>query len=110
MKKNNQASTPPSDPPKPYTHSRAEREHYAGELLRLEYETKLGKLGNTEVVAKNVFELARQARDRVMQIPRRLAPIICAEIDVQPNPKEFIQEILEKALLEAMEGADKYPE
>ncbi|MEO5333838.1 MAG: hypothetical protein H7839_17635 [Magnetococcus sp. YQC-5] len=64
-----------------YQMSRAVRETYNAKLTRLEYEEKTGKLLNAEDVAKEAFALARRVRDRLLNIPSRMASVLASETD-----------------------------
>jgi hypothetical protein len=62
-----------------YQKARAAREHYEAELKRLEYETAVRQLLNAEEVKLRTFKAARQARDALLSIPDRMAPVLAAE-------------------------------
>jgi hypothetical protein len=51
---------------------------------------------------KGMFNLARQARDRLMQIPRKLAPEIVATVTSDPDART-VETFLEDAIREALE-------
>ena len=61
--------------------SRAVRETYNAKLTRLDYEERTGKLLNAEDVAKEAFALARRVRDRLFNIPSRMASVLASETD-----------------------------
>ena len=64
-----------------YQMSRAVRETYNAKLTRLDYEERMGKLLNAEDVAKEAFALARRVRDRLLNIPSRMASVLASETD-----------------------------
>ena len=64
-----------------YQMSRAVRETYNAKLTRLDYEERTGKLLNAEDVAKEAFALARRVRDRLLNIPSRMASVLASETD-----------------------------
>ena len=86
-----------------YKVSRAIREAYAARLAKLDFEEKSGKLVSVDEVKIATFTMARQARDRLLQIPRKLAPVIVAEVSTSPEPR-VVEEILSEAIREALEG------
>jgi hypothetical protein len=61
-----------------YASSRALRESFQAKIKRLEYEELVGELVRVEVVQAAWFKLARRARDLLLAIPDRLAPILAA--------------------------------
>jgi hypothetical protein len=64
-----------------YQMSRAVRETYNAKLTRLDYEERTGKLLNAEDVAKEAFAMARRVRDRLLNIPSRMASVLASETD-----------------------------
>lgn len=64
-----------------YAQSRAVREAYMARLARVEYEEKIGKLVSADKVRVDAFNLARKAREMLLGIPDRLAPILAGESD-----------------------------
>ena len=64
-----------------YTKARAVREHYQARLAKLEYEERIGKLVSKDEVQVAAFNKFRQFRDRLMNIPERLASVVAAETD-----------------------------
>ena len=85
-----------------YQTSRAIREAYAARLAKLEYEERTGKLLNADEVKVKYFNLARQLRDRLLQIPRRLSPQIVAAVVAQPDQRA-VETMIEDAIREALE-------
>lgn len=74
------ASTPAPGVPS-YLQSRAIREAYEARLAKLEFEIKTGRLVNADEVKVMAFNVARITRDRMMNIPDRIAPILAAMSD-----------------------------
>lgn len=64
-----------------YTVSRAVREAYTARLAKLEYEEKVGTLIKAEEVKMTWFNTLRIIRDRVLQMPDRMASTLAAETD-----------------------------
>jgi hypothetical protein len=81
---------PPSDskPKVPdYRTSRAIREAYAARLAKLEYEERTGRLVNRDEAKMVLFQAARRTRDRLLQLPRKLAPEIVAVAVANPDQR-----------------------
>lgn len=88
-----------------YTESRAKREAYNAELARLELEEQLGRLTPAEDVRKAAFEVARMVRERLLSIPRRLAPLLAAATD-----ERDCEEMVKRELIGALQAlADMEP-
>ena len=85
-----------------YQTSRAIREAYAARLAKLEFEERTGKLISKDEVDVKYFQLARQLRDRMQQIPRKVAPEIVALVVADPDVRG-VTDILEVAIREALE-------
>lgn len=85
-----------------YQTSRAIREAYAARLAKLEYEERTGKLINADEVKVKYFNLARLLRDRIQQIPRKIAPQIVAAVVAQPDQR-VVEDLLMEAIREALE-------
>lgn len=85
-----------------YHKARAVREAYAARLARLEFEERSGKLISKEEVSAKYFQLARKLRDRLQQIPRKVAPEIVALVVADPDVRG-VTELLEVAIREALE-------
>jgi len=92
----NRVSTPD------YQTSRAIRETYSARLAKLEFEERTGKLLNADEVKVRHFNLARLLRDRIQQIPRKVAPQIVAAVVAQPDQR-VIEDLLMDAIREALE-------
>ena len=81
-----------------YQVSRAVRETYNAKLTRLDYEERTGKLLNAEDVAKDAFAVARRVRDRLLNIPSRMASVLASETD-----GKVIEHLLTQELRVALE-------
>lgn len=100
-----QVSTPPLETraaAPDYQTSRAIREAYAARLAKLEFEERTGKLLNADEVKVKYFNLARLLRDRIQQIPRKVAPQIVAAVVAQPDQR-VVEDLLMEAIREALE-------
>ncbi|WP_424894873.1 hypothetical protein [Tepidimonas sp. HKU79] len=106
------ASQPAAPPPQPqasddargvdYHKARAVRETYSARLAKLEFEERTGKLINADEVKVKYFNLARLLRDRIQQIPRKVAPQIVAAVVAQPDQR-VVEDLLMEAIREALE-------
>ena len=106
------ASPPAAPPPMPqpsddargvdYHKARAVRETYSARLAKLEFEERTGKLISKDEVDIKYFQLARQLRDRMQQIPRKVAPEIVALVVADPDVRG-VTDILDVAIREALE-------
>lgn len=76
-----------------YAKARAAREGYQARLVKLEYEEKSGKLVNADEVKVANFNAARIARDTLMNIPDRLAPVLAGKNDSNEIHKLLSEEI-----------------
>ncbi len=71
---------------------------YEAKLLKLDLDVKNGILADEKDLCHEVFTRARQVRDRLMTVPRRLGPMCAAEKDPL-----VINKILRDALAEALD-------
>lgn len=76
-----------------YATSRSIREAYVARLARLDYEQKSGELINAEKVRLDAFNTARRARDLLLAIPDRVAPIVAGLTDQAECHRVLLQEI-----------------
>lgn len=65
----------------PYLQSRAIREAYEARLSKLDYEVRTGKLVSADEVKVIAFNTGRMARDKLMNMPDRLAPLLAGISD-----------------------------
>ena len=86
-----------------YKISRAIREAYAARLAKLDFEEKSGKLVSVDEVKIATFTMARQARDRLLQIPRKLAPAVIAEWTANSDPRR-VEDLIDAAVRDALEA------
>lgn len=73
--------------------SRAVKEAYLARLAKLDYEQKIGKLIEADEVKVRAFKLARNARDAMLTLPDRLAPVLASETDVQAVHRLLLEDI-----------------
>jgi len=85
-----------------YHKARAVRETYSARLAKLEFEERTGKLISKDEVDIKYFQLARQLRERMQQIPRKVAPEIVALVVADPDVRG-VTDILDVAIREALE-------
>lgn len=76
-----------------FAQSRAIKEAYNARLAKLAYEEKSGALVRTDSVKVAWFNTLRVVRDRTLNLPDRLAPILVSETD----PKT-VRDLLEEEL------------
>ncbi len=62
-----------------YSKARAVREHYQARLAKLEYEQKVGSLVSKDEVQIATYNMTRQFRDAMLNIPDRVAAMLAAE-------------------------------
>ncbi|HEY6110562.1 MAG TPA: hypothetical protein VIV56_16790 [Gemmatimonadales bacterium] len=79
--------------------SSAMRMAWAARLARLDYERKSGQLVEVAEVKKMWFEAARRARDLLMAVPDRVAPLVTGMKD-QHAVHRAIKEEIERAVKE----------
>ena len=76
-----------------FAQSRAIKEAYNARLAKLSYEEKSGALVRTDTVKVAWFNALRVLRDRALNLPDRLAPLLAAETD----PK-IVRDLLEEEI------------
>ena len=64
-----------------YAASRAAREANMARIAKLDFEERSGKLVDADGVKAQVFALGRRARDTLLGIPDRLAPVLAGHTD-----------------------------
>jgi len=84
-----------------YAKSRAIREAYAARLAKLEFEEKSGRLVSADEVRIEQFRIARALRDRLLQLPAKIAPEIVALV-VEDADVVAVEQMLETALRELL--------
>ena len=83
------------EPPQTMTfnEARTKRERYQAELARLEFEEKAGLLVDVSKVRREYFKQARNARDNLLNIPDRLAPMLIGRSDIHEVRMLMLEEI-----------------
>lgn len=99
------AAERPIDPPvvnsgPSFAQSRAIREAYNARLAKLSYEEKSGSVVKIDLVKVAWFNTLRVLRDRILNMPDRMAPLLSAESD----PKA-IRDLLDKELRQVLGDA-----
>ena len=69
------------EPGRTVQQSRAYESHYSAELRRMQYEREAGRLCEVEQVDKAVFRVFREARNKMLELPDRIAAQMAAEPD-----------------------------
>ena len=83
-----------------YARARAAREAALAQIAKLDLDERLGALVRTDEVRLAVFSMARKARDQLIAIPGRVAPIVGAlGVDV-PEIERVITEEVERVCQE----------
>ena len=82
-----------------YAKARAVREHYQARLAKLEFEEKTGTLIRADEVKVAAFNLFRQFRDHLLNLPDRLAAILAAESEAA-KVYQILSEEIRKSLNE----------
>ncbi len=85
-----------------YAKAKASKEAINARLAQLELQEKEGKLVAADDVKKEGFELARNLREQIFNIPNRISAILAAE----PDPRKCF-DILSAELRQAFETIDK---
>lgn len=81
------------------------KENYLAKLRKLEYEKKAGNVVEVEPLKKILFELWRQERDALLNLPSRIGAVIAAELGIDQNRLVIL---LEKSIHEFLaERADQ---
>lgn len=83
-----------------YAQSRAVREAYNARLAKLDYEERTGALVRTDAVKVAWFKILRVLRDRAMNLPDRLSPVLASETD-----QKIIRSLLEEELRQILDDA-----
>jgi hypothetical protein len=106
------APAPSDKDPHGYYAARAKREHNQAELAELELLAQLGKLVSVDEMRQVATRRYRTLRDKVLNIPDRIAAILAAEKDparvhaaLTTELKRVLHELSDDAHAEAAEGA-----
>lgn len=86
-----------------YAQSRAIKEAYLARLAKLEYEEKSGAVVRADNVKVAWFNILRVLRDRILNLPDRLAPLLAAETDPK-KIREFLDSELRKIMTDAADS------
>lgn len=76
-----------------YAQSRAIREAYAARLEKIAYEKETGKLVNADAARVAIFNTARKARDMLMAVPDRVAPLVVGQMDAHEIHRILTDEV-----------------
>lgn len=76
-----------------YAKSRAVRELYQARLAKLEFDEKAGKLVPADAVRVAIFKTSRTARDMLMAIPDRVAPLVVGNTDAHDIHRILTDEV-----------------
>ena len=80
-----------------YTEARTAEKKLKIELLELDVALKKGQMVLTEDVENAAFSAARELRDRMLNIPDRVAAIVAAEVD-EIKVRDYLMEQIESEL------------
>lgn len=86
--------------------ARVKREFYNAELAKLDFETRSGKLVEVEKVNRMAFNIGRQLREAIMNIPARISGTLASEKDPF-KVEEFLRVEFTQALEEMAEAMAK---
>lgn len=88
---------PAAETPEPtgpsYAKSRAVREAYQARLAKLDYEARAAKLLPADTVRVTMFNVARKARDMLMALPDRIAPLVVGNPDAHEVHRLLTDEV-----------------
>ena len=82
-----------------YQKSRANKELFEALLKKLEYEERSGKLVELSKIEVDAFTAARVARDKLLAIPDRVAPILVGITDIHE-----LKEVLRKEIITSLQN------
>ena len=82
-----------------YQKSRANKELFEALLKKLEYEERSGKLVELSKMEVDAFTAARVARDKLLAIPDRIAPILVGITDIHE-----LKEVLRKEIITSLQN------
>lgn len=81
-----------------YQKSRTLREAYNAQLAKLQFERESGKLIEVEEVKIAAYNAARITRDRLLMLPKKVAPLILGKTDLKN-----IEEMIKRHLIEVLD-------
>lgn len=76
-----------------YAQSRAIREAYMARLAKMDFEEKAGKLIPADGARVAIFNTARKARDMLMAVPDRVAPLVIGQTDAHEIHRILMDEM-----------------
>jgi hypothetical protein len=76
-----------------YAKSRAIREAYMARLAKLEFDQKAGKVINADEARVAVFNIGRRARDMLLAVPDRVAPLVVGQDDAHEIHRLLMDEM-----------------
>lgn len=76
-----------------YQQSRAIREAYMARLAKLEFDEKSGRTVSADAVRIAIFNTARKARDMLMAVPDRVAPLVVGQTDQHEIHRILMDEV-----------------
>jgi len=88
----------PAAPDSAFHQARASKEHYTGQMAKLEYEWLMGLLVSRMRVENAAATIGRAMRDRLLGLPPRIAPELAAVSDpweLEKRLTEAIRQVLE---------------
>lgn len=80
-----------------YQQSRAIREAYNARMAKIQFEKETGKLISVDQVRVEAFNMARNTRDRILNVPDRVIPMLVGKTDIKE-----MKQILRKELMVAL--------
>jgi hypothetical protein len=89
-----------------YAKSAAKLQHYKALLEELKYQIEIGTLVRKDDLDKAVFKFHRTLRDRILNVPDRLAAVLAGETD-QANVHAVLARELRQALSELADEAER---
>ncbi len=97
------AETPAINSGPSFAQSRAIKEAYNARLAKLAYEEKSGRLVSIDAVKIAWFGTLRVLRDRTLNLPDRMAPLLASETDPK-NVRELLDDELRQILDDAADN------
>lgn len=88
-----------------YAQARGEREQFQALLAKLEYEKAAGLVVDAEAVKQAAFDAGRRARDLLMTLPARVAPILAA-MDSDAEVYDTLDKALRQVCDEIAKGGE----
>lgn len=76
-----------------YAQSRAIREAYMARLAKIEFDERSGKLVPADAARVAIFNTARKARDMLLAVPDRVAPLVVGQTDAHEIHRILMDEV-----------------